>query len=110
MKVMVSQINVSGSKKDNLCKVLRVLSENCGLCDLVIFPEMTMGAKTSEVSLENLAEDVESGEFSKSVSETCAKYSVGACVCLWEKNPKGKVYNTAVVYDKSGRIIAKYRK
>ena len=110
MRLTVAQISLGASKKDNLDKMIRLMSENKKTSDMILFPEMCMGRKTDSLSLADMAEDIDTGEFSVALGRACAENGVGLCACLWEKSGADRVYNTAVMYDKQGRIIARYRK
>ncbi len=56
-----------------------------------------------------LAESIP-GDSTKAFSELAKKYHVVIIAPLFEKNPNGKTYNTAVVIDADGSIAGVYRK
>ncbi len=110
MRLTLAQTSLKGTKKDNLDNMIKVMSENKKTSDLILFPEMIMGAKTDSAALTDLAEDVENGAFASALRESCVRYGVSVCACLWENSGTDRVYNTAVVYGKDGGVRAKYRK
>jgi len=109
MKTALVQMKLEKSKKQNLIKALELI-KRASEADLVVLPEMLMGAKSTECSLSDMAEEVPEGDFAGALKEAAAKYSTAVCGCLWEKSGTEKVYNTAVVFDKNGELLAKYRK
>lgn len=110
MKLAIAQISHGRDKKENLNKILSVIAEAGKNCDLILFPETCMGVKTGGVSLADMAEDAENGDFITAVRVACKKSDVHACICLWERTYTDKVYNTAVVIAPDGNIKAAYRK
>ena len=61
------------------------------------------------VSAEALAETIP-GESTKAFSELAKKHKIVIIVPIFEKNPNGKFYNTAVIIDSDGEIAGVYRK
>jgi len=110
MKLAIAQISHGGDKKENLDKILSVIASAGRNSDLVLFPETCMGVRTDRVSLADMAEDIENGDFITAVRGACAGAKVHACVCLWEKTETEKVFNTAVVVAPDGTTKAVYRK
>ncbi|WP_303851990.1 carbon-nitrogen hydrolase family protein [Seleniivibrio woodruffii] len=110
MKIGIAQISHGRDKKGNLDKILSLISEAGNNCDLILFPETCMGVKTDRLSLSDMAEDIENGDFITAVRAACKESDVHACVCLWEKTETCKVYNTAVVVAPDGSTKAVYRK
>lgn len=110
MRLAVAQMALESEKKKNLKKMVNLINENAGGCGLMLFTEMSMGAKPAYGTLNDLAEDVENGEFASALRESAVKAGIDVCACLWEKNAGGLPYNTAMVYGSDGSIRAKYRK
>lgn len=110
MRIAVAQTALKKSKKDNLDNMIRIIKNNCHGTDLIIFPEMSMGRAKDGMTLADMAESVDDGEFSNALMSAASENSVCVCACLWEKNGSDRVYNTAVVYSPEGRILTKYRK
>jgi predicted amidohydrolase len=79
-------------------------------CDLIVFPEYSMGFPQEELSrkyLEDLAEPI-TGEFVSTVAEASKRLQVAVVLPIYERD-NDSVYNTAVVI-REGRILGKYRK
>ncbi|MGE4268037.1 MAG: carbon-nitrogen hydrolase family protein [Deferribacterales bacterium] len=110
MKLAIAQIKHGQNKKENLDKILSAIKRYGLGSDLILFPETCMGVKTDSVSLSDMAEDIDKGEFITEVRKACEEAGVHACVCLWEKTAAEKVYNTAVVVAPDGGTKAVYRK
>jgi predicted amidohydrolase len=109
MKISLVQFRLEDSKQANLEKALRMIEQASG-SDLIVLPEMLMGRKTADIGLPQLAEDVYSGDFACALRMAAVQAGACVCACLWEDTGTDKVYNTAVVYDAGGGMLAKYRK
>ena len=101
---------VLGDKDTNLKKVSKLLHENADFCpDIVILPELwNIG-----IDYENFHKEAEfvpdqSTMLLSALAESYNTYIIGGSII--EKTHDGKFYNTCLVFDRRGAVIAKYRK
>lgn len=111
MKVSVVQLNPQGDKEKNIAKALHFIDEAAKEgADLVSLPEYVdfMGEEKKKFEV---AEDIPGGyastKFQEKAKELGLYIHVGS---IREKGENGKIYNTSLVIDRHGDIIAKYRK
>lgn len=113
-KVAIVQFTASTHKQENLKKILNYIKEaaNNG-AKLCAFPEFMMfytNSKQSPRELASLAETL-NGNFVKTIAAAAKKHSIFVVGTLYEKsNLKNRVYDTAFVINKSGKLVSKYRK
>jgi deaminated glutathione amidase len=108
MRIALCQLQVSSRPEVNLGRVKDALREAAaGGAELAVFPEATLVRFGSD--LRAAAEPLD-GPFCASVAAACAAAGVAAVVGVFEPAEDGRVYNTAVAFDASGRIAASYRK
>lgn len=111
MRVALAQVTASKEKAENL-KVARRSIQEAGTCgaSLVVFPEMFMAVPSNERKPADLAEPL-NGPFVHAISEAAQEAGVSIVCGLWESSQDpSKPYNTAVVIDSGGRLVAAYRK
>jgi len=113
-KIAVIQFKVSTNKDQNLKKILNYIESAAKKgADLCAFPEFMMFyTNTSQTSfqLANLAETI-NGEFVKKIVKTAKDNSIMVVGTFYEKSKKkNRVYDTAFLINKSGKILSKYRK
>lgn len=99
-----------GDKKENLKTVEKFLEKNSDeKLDLVVMPEFFSTGISDKAFIE-LAEDENGRETIKFLSELAKKYNTNIiCGTVIEKSAD-KYYNTSFALNRSGEIIAKYRK
>jgi predicted amidohydrolase len=108
MRVAVCQIPVSADPAVNLDRVRTALAEAAGQhADLAVFPEGTQARFGSE--LRDIAEPPE-GAFGSEIGETAGKLGIAVVAGIFEPAPDGRVHNTTVAFDGTGRLVASYRK
>lgn len=127
MKIaLVQKRAVPNHPKRNLELAVRYIGEaSCLGADLVLFPEMWSNGyappfdgafddptdpvfeKERKEWLEN-AVTIESG-YVTAVKDAAAKYKIGVCATFLSKT-EGKFQNTAIVIDRSGKILLNYAK
>ncbi|MBM7715495.1 carbon-nitrogen hydrolase family protein [Siminovitchia sp. FSL H7-0308] len=97
-------------KKTNLYRIAQTVAEAAGKqeADYVLFPELYLTGYTLNENVTDLAEPIE-GESVNYMREIASQHSTGMIVGLPEKEDD-HIYNTAIVIDKNGDIIGKYRK
>ena len=112
MKVTVIQLNSKTNKKKNLNEAM-LLAEKAIVADkpdLIAFPEMMAFYGGTDEDKKSSAEDIPDGETTQQLS-TLAKtnkiFVHGGSFCEKAGN---KIYNTTLAFDRSGEIIAQYRK
>ncbi len=111
MKIALIQHEYKKSKEETVKKSVSMIEEASKEADLVVLQELHQGEyfciteDTKNFDLaENFKEDVLFwGEIAK-------KYGVVLVTSLFEKRAPGIYHNTAVVFDKDGRVAGKYRK
>ncbi len=111
VSLAILQSASTGSKEESLESVRRLAARLKGQPDLVLLPEYMMfdptGMPREEVYRQ--AEDLE-GPTSTMISRLAEK--LGACVLahLFIRAPTGRVWNTAVLYNRDGGVLGLYRK
>ena len=114
MKAAVVQFKAHTDKKKNLKKILDYISDAAKKgAELCAFPEFMMFYTTSDQSAKQLAQQAESinGDFVSQIARAARKNKIQVVGTLYEKSKKkDRVYDTAFVISKSGKIISLYRK
>lgn len=110
IRFMLAQTRVSSDKMINMNNMRNVLEKAAkGQADFVTFPEM-FNCPYDTGKFPEYAEE-ENGYCVRFVSELAREYKVYISAgSMPEKDKEGRVYNTAYVFDREGRIIAKHRK
>ncbi len=114
MKVGVVQFKASTNKETNLKTILDFISKAAqNKATLVAFPEFMMfytNSSQSPAQLASLAEKL-TGNFVKTIAKAARKHHIHVIGSFYEKSTKkDRVYDTAFVIDKTGKIISTYRK
>jgi predicted amidohydrolase len=107
MRVALCQVAGSPDPDVNLKRVRDALGQAEG-ASLAVFPEATQVRFGSD--LRAAAEPIDSGAFCTGLSMLAAEHKITLLAGVFEPAPDGRVYNTAVVFDGSGRLVAAYRK
>lgn len=114
MKVAVVQFKASVDKKKNLAKILDYISSAAKKgAQMCAFPEFMMFYTTSGQSARQLAEQAETidGDFVSQIAKAAKKNKIEVVGTIYEKSKKkDRVYDTAFVISKSGKIASTYRK
>ena len=114
VKVAVVQFKASTNKEVNLKKIVsyisKAASKNAALC---AFPEFMMfytnSSQTSK-QLSDLSEMIK-GNFVTTIVKAAKENKIQVIGSFYEKSrTKDRVYDTAFVIDKSGKVISTYRK
>ncbi len=110
MRVAVCQMNSGHDVEANLLTAERLLGEAAdGGADLAALPELFvyLGPKSG---IADVAEPVPGGPISKrlaAVARERAMWILGGSVL---ESDDGKIYNTSPLFDRSGELVARYRK
>ncbi|MGH3252748.1 MAG: nitrilase-related carbon-nitrogen hydrolase, partial [Trebonia sp.] len=108
MRIALCQIPVSADPGVNLRRVRDTLrGAAADRADLAVFPEATMIRFGSD--LRAAAEPLD-GPFCSGLAEAAKNTGVALVAGVFEPAPDGRVYNTAVVVDGDGAVVASYRK
>jgi predicted amidohydrolase len=108
MRVALCQIPVSSRPQVNADRVRLALHEAAGGgADLAVFPEATQVRFGSD--LRAAAEPLD-GLFCSGLAAAAKDTGVALVAGVFEPAPDGRVYNTAVVFDGRGELVASYRK
>lgn len=114
MKVAVVQFKASTNKQKNLDKILQyILIAAKKKAELCAFPEFMMFYTTLKQSPIQLAEQAETidGNFVKQICTAARKNKIQIIGTIYEKSKKkDRVYDTAFLISKSGKVISIYRK
>ena len=114
MKVAIIQFRASTNKEINLKKIITYISKasskNATLC---AFPEFMMfytNSLQTPKQLANLAETI-NGNFINTIAAAAKQNKIQVVGSFYEKSEKqNRVYDTAFVINKSGKVISTYRK
>jgi predicted amidohydrolase len=108
MRVALCQIPVSSQPTVNLKRVRAALAEAAdGGADLAVFPEATQirfGCDPRPVAAPP------AGLFGSSLAAAAADAGVALVAGIFTPSQDGRVYNTAVLFDRTGELVAAYRK
>jgi deaminated glutathione amidase len=108
MRVALCQIPVSSQPSVNLDRVRAALAEAAAArADLAVFPEATQirfGCDPRPV-----AAPVD-GSFGADLAAAAADAGVALVAGIFTPSQDGRVYNTAVLFDRTGELVAAYRK
>ena len=110
LRIGLIQMQVTDSKTENLRHVIRSIEETEKDCDLVVFPEYSMGYPKGTLSREyvgDLAEPLD-GEFVETVAEKSKEKQIAVVLPIFEK-ASASIFNTAVIIDR-GKVKGGYRK
>lgn len=110
IRLGLCQMSVTDEKSLNIANAIRHLSycQSKG-ADIAVLPEMfNCPYDISKFSI--YAEGIENGETVKAISETAKSLGMYIVAGSIPEAENGKLYNTSLVFDKQGCIIAKHRK
>lgn len=114
MKIAIVQFRADTNKQKNLKKILQYISEAAKKgAQLCAFPEFMMFYTPSKRSARQLAQEAETldGNFIKQIANTAKKNKIQVVGTIYEKSKKkDRVYDTAFLINKSGKLISTYRK
>ncbi|HTZ79016.1 MAG TPA: N-carbamoyl-D-amino-acid hydrolase [Stellaceae bacterium] len=116
----VGPINRNHSRAQVVRRLIDLMRQAHGMgCDLVVYPELTLTTFFPRWFMEEQA-DIDAfferempGPETQPLFESAAKLGIGFCLGYAElAQEEGRVrhFNTAILVDKAGRIIGKYRK
>lgn len=105
------------SRRDVVARMVELMREAAShRCDLVVFPELTLTTFFPRWWMEDQAEvdafferEMPSNETAPLFSEA-ARLGIGFSLGYAELTPEGQHFNTAILVNKSGEVIGKYRK
>jgi predicted amidohydrolase len=103
-------MEVTPIKSDNLHKILDSLDSTGQSCDLVVFPECSMGYPNGKLSgdfVQGIAEPLD-GDFVGRVAERSKERHSTLVLPVFEKEGRA-VFNTSVIISR-GRVVGGYRK
>ncbi len=109
-KLGLCQMAVTDNKNDNLEKALSMIEECCKRgVDIAILPEM-FNCPYDTKMFPLYAEDIENSKTLSVISESAKYNSMYIVAGTIPESSNGCIYNTAVMFDRQGNIIAKHRK
>ncbi|GAA4584280.1 carbon-nitrogen hydrolase family protein [Planotetraspora phitsanulokensis] len=105
-RIALCQIPVDHDPKTNLETVREALARAAG-ADLAVFPESTLTRFGRGVT--EAAEPLD-GPFVTGLAEAAREHGTAVIAGVFEPAEGGRVYNTAVALDRTGRLVGAYRK
>lgn len=112
-KIAVVQFKASTVKECNLRKILTYIQKASKRgAKLIAFPEFMMFYTTSSQTPKQLSEQAETinGNFIKALSKAAKQNSIEVIGTIYEKSNTYRVYDTAFIINKSGKVVSIYRK
>lgn len=112
MKVSLIQTNARADKAANVRRAFELIEQACteDRPDLVMLPEcFTIYGSTAEAQLA-AAEPCPGGETYEALGKLAAKYGVFIHAGSMNEREGERMYNTTLVFDRSGKEVARYRK
>ncbi|MBB5684956.1 nitrilase [Sphingobium boeckii] len=91
-------------------KSLTELAVSCDRPDLIVFPEFCTFISTSPEKMRNHAELIETGTTSIAISDLARRHSVNIHLGSIVELRDNKLYNTSVIFNREGNIVAQYSK
>lgn len=109
MKIASIQMNIGDENKSNRIKRVETLLDQVKGADLVILPELwNIGYFSFDLYIEE-SEPID-GETAQRMSAKAKEHGFYLHAGSIVENHEGKFYNTSLLYDRTGKLIAKYRK
>lgn len=112
VRVALCQMGANASAHENLKKIETMVEQAMRTepdLDLICFPEYCYFVPT-QLSSQQPAEQIP-GKFSEKMSSLAAKYHVNIVAGSFaEKSENGKIFNTSLFFDRTGKLIGKYSK
>ncbi len=113
-RVALVQLQASMQKDENLRSAIEYIGDaKSKKAELVAFPEFLMAYSPSNQTANELSKIAEpvNGEFATALREAARKNSIGVVATIYEKSRiKNRVYDTALLIDKTGKLSSVYRK
>ena len=113
-RVALVQLQASIQKDENLRSAIEYIEDaKSKKAELVAFPEFLMAYSPSSQTANELANIAESinGEFASVLREAARKNGISVVATIYEKSRiKNRVYDTALLIDKTGKLSSVYRK
>ena len=113
LKTGIVQQTCSSNKADNIRKSIHGISACAAQgAELVILQELHTGiyfCQVEDTVMFNLAEPIP-GESYQIFSEAAKAHQVVLVTCLFEKRAPGLYHNTAIIFDKDGSEVGRFRK
>ncbi len=113
-RVALVQLQASIQKDENLRSAIEYIENaKSKKAELVAFPEFLMAYSPSSQTANELANIAESinGEFASVLREAARKNGISVVATIYEKSRiKNRVYDTALLIDKTGKLSSVYRK
>jgi predicted amidohydrolase len=108
MRVALGQIPISSDPMANLDRVCAAAHAAAAAgAGLVVFPEGTQARFSAD--LRAVAEPLD-GEFCHGLADVAKATGLAVVACVFEPAPDGRVFNTAVGFERDGSMVAVYRK
>ncbi len=107
--VSLIQLEARGSKRESLQSILKLIDKTRG--DLILLPEYSMFDITGlEPSVVEKGSEPVDGDWVKALSGKAREK--GSCIItsFFERNPKGRPYNSVAIINEKGEIVSVYRK
>ena len=111
LRVALIQLKLGADKQANLANALKLISEAAKNADLIVLPEC-FNSPYAVDQFRSYAEEIPKGETTVALSELSKQhgvYIVGGSIPELD-TASNNIYNTLVVFDPKGEVIAKHRK
>jgi len=113
LKVALIQLNSGSHKEDNIRRVCNFIEKAVnGNAEFILLPEVFnyRGSINRHDLYNEIAENIP-GVSTQKLIDLAKKHNIWIhCGSIYEKAPNKKIYNSSIVINNKGKIIAKYRK
>lgn len=109
LRVALIQLQLGADKATNLANARRLISEAAPKADLIVLPEC-FNSPYAVDQFRHYAETIPEGETTVALAQMLKEHGVYIVGGSIPEVDDDKIYNTSVVFDPEGKVIAKHRK
>ena len=110
-RIAIIQVDVSDSEnsQERLDRVLKVVADQKGKCDIAILPELWMDGAFNIERAKNNAQSI-TGDFVTAISSTAKQAGIWLHAGSFAEKDANEIFNTSILIRPDGLVVAAYRK